>query len=320
MQRKQRGFTLIELLVVIAIIAILIALLLPAVQQAREAARRTQCRNNMKQLGLAFHNYHDVHLRLPPGCVFQAGGAAPEAGRDAGWGATWAVQILPFIDQAPLYNTYDFDLPARSINANAATSPLRAILPGMSCPSHQTITGLLTQDFNGFVKGTYAASIGSGSTLTIADFNNQARRGAFSAVGQWGAKIRDITDGTSNVIIAAEIVAHPTRTDDDKGAWGWCTGALFAGRNTNGILTPNSSTARDRTPYASNDTSNFNFNIQNSPDDTNAGSGQAARSFHEGGVHTLLGDGAVRFISENIDQTTYLNLLAIQDGNIIGEY
>ena len=105
-ERRVRGFTLIELLVVIAIIAILIALLLPAVQQAREAARRTQCKNNMKQLGLALHNYHDVYGSMAPGIVVDITnpGAAPTVGsNDPAWG--WQALILPFIDQAPLFNT-----------------------------------------------------------------------------------------------------------------------------------------------------------------------------------------------------------------------
>src|SRR5688500_15342959 len=100
MKRKQRfGFTLIELLVVIAIIAVLIALLLPAVQQAREAARRSQCKNNLKQIGLALHNYEEIHKMLPPGAIWQgaSGTPAPENGRDANWGATWVTMLLPTI-------------------------------------------------------------------------------------------------------------------------------------------------------------------------------------------------------------------------------
>ena len=101
MKRLKRGFTLIELLVVIAIIAILIALLLPAVQQAREAARRTQCKNNIKQLGLALHNYHDVNLTFPPGYVLQEGGAVGAHNWD------WSAMILPYIEQSALFNTLD---------------------------------------------------------------------------------------------------------------------------------------------------------------------------------------------------------------------
>ncbi|MFG0240562.1 MAG: DUF1559 domain-containing protein [Gimesia chilikensis] len=317
--QTRRGFTLIELLVVIAIIAILIALLLPAVQQAREAARRSTCKNNLKQLGLAMHNYHDTHRTFPPGAVWYGIGSAPENGRDANWGTTWVVQILPFMDQANLYNNYNMSLNARSANASSTDSVLRAKIPSLICPSQPGVDrSNLSQDFNGFSKITYAASVGAGSTLTRSDYTNPNRRGFFSAVAQNGAKIRDVTDGSSNSIMLSEIVVGIS-SGDDKGAWGWCTGALFSGRNSNGILTPNAKVL-DRTPYASNNTSDKNFNRRNSPDDINAGSGQAARSFHVGGVHATMGDGAVRFLSENIDQNTYLNLLSISDGNVIGEF
>src|SRR5687767_15656460 len=113
--RSRFGFTLIELLVVIAIIAILIALLLPAVQQAREAARRTQCKNNLKQLGLALHNYLDVHGRFPIGQQFRGtwDGTNDSAGAagNGGTGFAWGSYVLPFIDQAPLYNQFDFNVP-----------------------------------------------------------------------------------------------------------------------------------------------------------------------------------------------------------------
>lgn len=319
--QKKRGFTLIELLVVIAIIAILIALLLPAVQQAREAARRSTCKNSLKQIGVALHNYHDTHRTFPPGAVWYGVGSAPADGRDPNWGTTWVVQILPFIDQAPLYNNYNMSLPAQSVNSNTPDSVLQAKISVLRCPSHPGIDRfLLTQPAGGnFSKITYSGSVGSGSTLDIADYNNDNERGVFSAIGQYGAKIRDISDGTTNVIMLGEVVTG-TNTGDDKGAWGWCTGALFAGTNENGVLTPNTSLVTDRTPYASNNTSDNNFNKRNNPDDTNAGGGQAARSFHVGGVHVGLGDGSVRFISENIDQTTYLNLLSIADGNVIGEF
>ena len=108
---KRRGFTLIELLVVIAIIAILIALLLPAVQQAREAARRTQCKNNLKQIGLAMHNYHDTFLKFPSG----------GSGNSQYWGHSQWVSILPFADQAPLYNQWNFNQPSEGdIGSNAS--------------------------------------------------------------------------------------------------------------------------------------------------------------------------------------------------------
>ena len=129
---RKRGFTLIELLVVIAIIAVLIALLLPAVQQAREAARRTQCKNNMKQFGLGLHNYHDVHNRFPLPAVFNFG---PGVGSGVGGMETsnvWSLSILPFLDQAPVYNIYNFNLSAyEPSNAAAVQAKLAAYI----CPS-----------------------------------------------------------------------------------------------------------------------------------------------------------------------------------------
>lgn len=114
--RKRRGFTLIELLVVIAIIAVLIALLLPAVQQAREAARRTQCKNNLKQIGLAMHNYHDVHLKFP------SGGARVNFDPNGAGHSCW-IAILPFADLAPLYNQWDFNLPGEGDAYWGAAAP-----------------------------------------------------------------------------------------------------------------------------------------------------------------------------------------------------
>eukprot|EP00657_Telonema_sp_P-1_P002020 TRINITY_DN1486_c0_g1_i3.p1 TRINITY_DN1486_c0_g1~~TRINITY_DN1486_c0_g1_i3.p1 ORF type:complete len:164 (-),score=34.33 TRINITY_DN1486_c0_g1_i3:72-563(-) len=146
-------------------------------------------------------------------------------------------------------------LPAQSANSNTTNSVLQAKIPILRCPSQPGIDRyLLTQPTDGnFSKITYAGSVGAGSTLNISDFNS-TRRGIFSAIAQNGAKIRDITDGTSNAIMLSEIVVG-TNTGDDKGAWGWCTGALFSGINSNGVLTPNSPTCllytspspRDRT-------------------------------------------------------------------------
>lgn len=318
----RRAFTLIELLVVIAIIAILVALLLPAVQQAREAARRSSCKNNLKQLGLAMHNYHDVHKQFPPAAINLTQNPAPENCRHADWGATWILMALPFIEQGALYDQYNFEQVARNGNATSGNNQVtRRRLEAILCPSHPTNSSLLTQDFTGFEKGNYGVNVGSGYLLERDHFNS-SRRGPFSVVGMYGAKFRDITDGTSNSILISEIVTG-TGGGDDKGAWGWCSGPTFNGSSgCDGSvmnLTPNTTRKRDCSHYASNNTNDNNFNRQNSPDAA-ANGGVASRSYHSGGVQSALGDGTVRFISENIDETIWTNLLAIQDGNVIGEF
>src|SRR5579871_6659577 len=129
MQTKRKGFTLIELLVVIAIIAVLMALLLPAVQQAREAARRSQCKNNLKQVGLALHNYHEIANMLPPGWVGITAGAPDIHGLN-GWG--WASKILPLLDQSTAYNQINFSVDV----SNAANNAMRlTTFPVFRCPS-----------------------------------------------------------------------------------------------------------------------------------------------------------------------------------------
>ena len=321
----RRAFTLIELLVVIAIIAVLIALLLPAVQQAREAARRSQCKNNLKQIGLAMHNYHDAHNQFPPGAIWQGvGTAAPANGRDTSWGATWVTMILPYLDQAPLYNLYNFSLPARSGTAGSSTTPNTSIvkrpLTAMLCPSHPKMSSLLTQDWNGFAKGNYGINAGSGHMLDINHFRG-VQRGIASAIAQWGASFADMTDGSSNVAAVAELVASDS-TGDGKGAWGWCVAPMFCamGTTTSVIMTPNYRPEPDCTPYALNSLTLPNYNTWNNPDCTGANARQATRSYHVGGTQVLMGDGAVRFVSSNINGQTWSNLLSTRDGNVLGEF
>jgi len=133
-KQSRRGFTLIELLVVIAIIAILIALLLPAVQQAREAARRSQCKNNMKQIGLAIHNYHDSHLKFPPGYI-----------TTNHWG--WGTMLLPGMDQANIYNLFNFSIPFHLTDPStqaAAAQPQKACKPTSMSSAARQMSGRLS--------------------------------------------------------------------------------------------------------------------------------------------------------------------------------
>jgi len=311
---KKSGFTLVELLVVIAIIGVLIALLLPAVQQAREAARRMQCTNQQKQLGLALHNYHDTFGSFPPGAVWLgSGNEAPEEARDEDWGATWALMILPFIEQDNLHALYDFGALARTGNATSGNNQVTRQRPdAFICPSHPEVTSRLTQNFNGFAKVNYAVSLGACRNMRRADFNNNARKGAFNVVEQYGANFRDMTDGTSNSIILSEIF-NVDSGGDDRGAWGWNSGATFNGRNSDDILTPNDNQQYDSSRYSFNSTSQTIYGMNSSPD-TNSGC-VAARSFHPGGVVMCMGDASCQFVAETIDETVYVNALAISDGN-----
>ncbi|MCC7422392.1 MAG: DUF1559 domain-containing protein, partial [Planctomycetaceae bacterium] len=242
-RRRPSGFTLIELLVVIAIIAILIALLLPAVQQAREAARRTQCRNNLKQIGIALHNYHDTAR------VFPFGGSGDS--QNYNWGAggstghclfNWRGHILPYIDQAPLYNAMVTGMGANNISqpqgasasgyqaAAAALPAVKLLLPAYQCPSDPGTSktdegggpwGATTPVYSG-IPASYFGSAGPASTYSYAnqcsstpgctvyggtnDFNgagNTASPGMF-VLRASRIGIRDVTDGTSNTLLVGE--------------------------------------------------------------------------------------------------------------------
>lgn len=293
--RNRRGFTLIELLVVIAIIAILIALLLPAVQQAREAARRTQCRNHLKQIGLALHNYHDVFNVLPPGWVGVTNGAYDIYGMN-GWG--WAARILPHLDQAPLYNQMNFQVKMESA-ANAAFRI--SVLPVFRCPSDTAPAEIWTiQDGTGNSLANLAVAnyVGVFGISDIDDCNGAPNspclgEGAFFQNSR--IQFRDFTDGLSNSIIVGE---RKTRRDN---GFDWTS--TWAGVVANGedamvrILG-----TTDHTPNHPN----------NHFDDFS--------SYHVGGAHFALGDGAVRFVSTNIDIGVYQHLATRSAGDVVGEF
>ena len=214
--KRHRGFTLIELLVVIAIIGVLVALLLPAVQQAREAARRLSCKNNLKQLVLALHNYHDAHSQLPPGSIYM-GAVPPENARDSRWGASWITLMLPMIEQQSLWNRYPFEVQIQS-NNSAVRSVTSIKIESLICPSHPRGAGANFTERGNYAHGNYAANVqGTNHGMELDEFRNPSRRGPFSVIGQWGAKLRDVTDGTSNTAFLSEII-HPDSFNDSRGA------------------------------------------------------------------------------------------------------
>jgi prepilin-type N-terminal cleavage/methylation domain-containing protein len=355
--RQRRGFTLIELLVVIAIIAILIALLLPAVQQAREAARRTTCRNHMHQLGLALHNYHDIHQIHPPAHIwyrtatFDANGNTMVAGslvneqgeqqpRVDAWGPSWMVMILPQMDQAPLFNLYDPNLPmsAPLVAGNTALSRnwevRRTHIPVYGCPSDNFFDSSnlyrpeCCQTNSDWARASYGAMAGrlvAGDRLYRRMWRGLEpdRRGYMGHNG--ASRIRDVRDGPSLTVAVWEIRAGITARDS-RGTWALGRGVMVGGC-TEGDCgvggrghTPINDQVDNPDDVHSCRGSDALYRSQRSPC-WEGGDGQhGPKSNHIGGCHALLGDGAVRFINENVDFNVIRALNGISDNTVIGRF
>ena len=342
--RGYRGFTLIELLVVIAIIAVLIALLLPAVQQAREAARRTQCKNSLKQIGLAMHNYHDVYNQLPPGYVAKIPFTI-SSGEKSLW--SWSAFILPYLDQAPLYNQVS---PGNNwLETALVTYPgtLQTKIPVFRCASDvgPNVNNYVdTMTAGSTTTNTYNANVidSNGATVSIttsnyvmvagpADSTTPAVRdpSQFSnkplGVGFQNSYIgfRDITDGTSNTLLVGERAwAYKGRILGAATAFGFSASVDDAGTGAN------IKTAGLNALGITYNGINATLGIQHDR--------RGFSSAHVGGAHFLFCDGSVHFISENIDYlkvtaaqapipygcvtTTLARMACRDDGQVIGEY
>lgn len=325
------GFTLIELLVVIAIIAILIALLLPAVQQAREAARRTECRNKLKQLGLALHNYHDTHDAFPPGTVNPLGdnSQGQNGGGGPGIGGPWVVFLLPFVDQTAHYQGFTTIVAERpevvdwfghTQYRNRGITVGYDPLPLTHCPSHPSTDDRLANGtgMEDLARGNYAASYGSG-TYGRADTNNPRIGGIFGNNSK--VRIRDVTDGTSNTIAVSELKYRLTNSigpshQDSRGTWAY--GAM--GSNIFSTRTGPNSAAADHVWGCRNYPQEGMPCTQGGSSSSTAPTYSAARSYHTGGVHGVMADGSVRFFSENINLPTWQVLGSRGDGEVLGEF
>ncbi len=317
---------------VIAIIAILIALLLPAVQQAREAARRTQCKNNLKQLGLALHNYHDIYNTFPSLRQRNTYSNITDAWYTGNIG--WLPRILAQIDQAPLFNQINWNLGQGTSatdghggsNGASPNGPRRQIIPAFRCPTDAG-TGLVS--FRGpdgtlltgrATDGSYAPTNYVANTgPTVAD-QNQNTQGIFGTNSKVG--IAGITDGTSNTLIVSEcVIGFPKLDVNETGTPALCP-AVMGTQDTNASRQRGNSWFYAYFPQSSSFTTGVSPN-NTKQFDCGVNSGNTvhpARSLHTGGVQATMSDGSVRFISDNINLQTWTYLGHRADGQPLGEF
>ena len=283
----RRGFTLIELLVVIAIVAVLIALLLPAVQQAREAARRSQCQNNLKQIGLALHNYHDTSLRFPQGWIGITANQ-PDVNGLNGWG--WASKLLHRIEQPALYHAINFKL---SVTNAANTANILRVLPVFRCPSDSSAETWVLKNPAGTPVATlatanYVGNFGTNDLDACLSFTpGMTCQGDGVLMHNQTIRLSDIRDGTSSTLMVGE---RKTREDLDwHSTWaGVVAGGDESFQRVLGVA--------DHVP--------------NSP----AAHFDDFSSSHATGSFFLMGDGRVRLITSNIDENVFKKL-ATRAGN-----
>lgn len=319
--RNDKGFTLVELLVVIAIIGILVGLLLPAVQQAREAARRIQCTNQVKQIGLALHNYHDTHRCFPPGGI-----VAEKVTRGLGdtWcnsgaatqGAPWTVLILPFMEQGARYDQYDFNLPlsASYTSQVPSSSPNRPLWydanANYQCPSDPSSGA----DVNNL---SYFGVQGGGSSSEVNCFGGNSNVFFVNGVmyANSNSKFRDITDGTTNTFLVGESKYHLTEAGTTSTFYfSWASSIRLGSGATMphpatlaGTYEPiNSRIPTGSKPVGSTDSRN--------------GYSRLFGSFHPGGCNMLMGDASVNFMSETMDLDIYRQLGIRNDALPIGGF
>jgi prepilin-type N-terminal cleavage/methylation domain-containing protein/prepilin-type processing-associated H-X9-DG protein len=300
--RQRRAFTLIELLVVIAIIAILIALLVPAVQKIRASAARLQCQNNLKQIGLALHNFHSANKRFPSGIMVPIGSGAGEILQSScpncpqppvvGYWGSWLTYILPFMDNAPLYG--ELDLTWREYGyCDGPTSPGATVIPPYLCPADYVPSTTIQYGAYSFGVNSYFSNAGT-KAWPVANASLNGVMYYNSSI-----KLKQITDGPSNTLLAGERYSQdPGMTDAqlaDVRGWAWCN--YNSGEDHLGD-----------TSYAINSQSAV---IGNQSRLNNFGSG------HGGGANFVFCDGSVHFLRDSVSIVTLQRLSVPNDGNVV---
>lgn len=341
---RRRAFTLVELLVVIAIIGVLIALLLPAVQAAREAARRSQCSNNLKQIGLALHNYHDTHKVFPPAllnsgrmCNAANYGVGPANLNTTGW-----AMMAPYFEQSALYQGYDFRFVSTPSQGFASWCPntlpptdngdrnypyVSVRLPLLECPSADTVGQRNTYapgqatfySMRDAWRTNYLFSTGvfTDYSAPFDRYMADVRQG-FTG-NQRGARLAEIRDGTSNSFAVGEAVGWPHKTSSLYGPWG------LTGTHTccHGRVLSISSTDPDAIvtdPASTSYWQNWHINGPWLNDANKRTYAWVFNSLHPGGAQFGMADGSARFISETIDYRTFIKLAYIHDGRPLGQF
>lgn len=341
-RRRLRGFTLVELLVVIAIIGILVALLLPAIQAAREAANRTECANNLKQIGVALHNYHDTYRMFPPALL--GSGRYDNAGYHATHGnvknTTGWLLLLPYLEQSALHDQYSFNAPSSTSSPYGHARPVapfdndmvnntlyNARMEALECPSHPGVgkTSNYSPGSTTFYsrRNAYRTSY-LFSTGVFTDYDSpwdtksgDIRQGTFGNDG--AADFAAVTDGTANTIAVGEAWGGRFKYSSHYGPWGMtgahtcCHGRVYStsSTNINSIIRNPSSTGH------------FGWWTINGPWLGRADGKTYAWVFssgHPGGAQFVFNDASTHFVNDSIDYVTFLKLCYIHDGESVGQY
>lgn len=326
--RARRAFTLIELLVVIAIIAVLIALLLPAVQAAREAARRAQCVNNLKQMGLALHNYHSSNNAFPPAKIYSGSATTSNGGKGLVLNTTVFTMILGGMEQTALLNAYNFTQPSsdsawQSANptligdAAANSTVVGTMISSYVCPSDDapraiTSNPMTTSDAysrNNAMRSNYLASTSVYTEYDGGTIPSPGYQGAF--FNDISTAISDFKDGTSNTLLIGE--SRQINIYDVFGPyWGAGTHTSTHGR----VLTPGDGYARFWLPNASWGDNDCPGNIK-ACNPRGLPYAWVFSSLHSGGINVLMGDGSCRFVKNSISTVTWWSLATIKGGEVV---